>query len=294
MERSPHSARPLPGPPATSGSTLAASTTVVLQPPRPAPRVASVEWSRRQPARLRRAARARPAARGCERRSRPRCPPRTQRRGHRGRDRLSHPRAAGRARAARRRAGGHRRPLHRRDPRRGPRRLASTVVEAASVLPDVVGGPGRGRGVWRSLHVSSGSIVAWCDTDVTNFGSAVRRRAPRSVARRAGPALRQGLLPTTASGTGGDGGGRVTELVARPPSVAPAPRPDVGGCNRWSGEYAGRRVALEQVPFVCGLRRRDRPAHRPRRPLRRLRDGAGRPGHPPPSQSTPGATSARR
>jgi glucosyl-3-phosphoglycerate synthase len=52
-------------------------------------------------------------------------------------------------------------------------------------------------------------------------------------------------------GRDGTGGGRVTELVARPvisllfPQLAAVVQP-------LSGEYAGRRAALEQLPFVQG------------------------------------------
>jgi len=126
----------------------------------------------------------------------------------------------------------------------------ATVVEAASVLPDVAGGPGKGRALWRSLHVSSGSIVAWCDTDVTNFGT-------QFVVGLLGPLLVEPDLLYVKGfyrrplGTGGDGGGRVTELVARP--LLSLLHPDLTSVVQpLSGEYAGRRVALEQVPFVCG------------------------------------------
>ena len=126
----------------------------------------------------------------------------------------------------------------------------ATVVDAASVLPEMAGGPGKGRALWRSLHVSGGDIVVWCDTDVTNFGT-------QFVVGLLGPLLTEpGLVYVKGFyqrplGTGGNGGGRVTELVARPllsllhPALTSVAQP-------LSGEYAGRRVALEQVPFVCG------------------------------------------
>jgi glucosyl-3-phosphoglycerate synthase len=126
----------------------------------------------------------------------------------------------------------------------------ATVVDAATVLPEVAGGAGKGRALWRSLHVSSGDIVVWCDTDVTNFGT-------QFVVGLLGPLLTEpGLCYVKGFyrrplGTGGDGGGRVTELVARP-LLSLLHRDLTSVVQPLSGEYAGRRVALEQVPFVCG------------------------------------------
>jgi glucosyl-3-phosphoglycerate synthase len=123
------------------------------------------------------------------------------------------------------------------------------VVSAAEVLPDVAGGRGKGEALWRSLHASVGDIVAWCDADITDFGS-------RFVLGLVGPLLVQPDVDfvkgfyerPTASG---DTGGRVTELMARPllstlfPHLAPIVQP-------LSGEYAGRRALLERLPFVRG------------------------------------------
>lgn len=123
------------------------------------------------------------------------------------------------------------------------------VVSAADVLPEVAGGRGKGEALWRSLHASTGDIVAWCDADITDFGS-------RFVLGLVGPLLVRPDVDfvkgfyerPTASG---DTGGRVTELMARPllatlfPHLAPIVQP-------LSGEYAGRRSLLERLPFVRG------------------------------------------
>jgi glucosyl-3-phosphoglycerate synthase len=93
-------------------------------------------------------------------------------------------------------------------------------------------------------------VVVWCDTDVTNFGT-------QFVVGLVGPLLTEPDLLYVKGfyqrplGTGGDGGGRVTELVARP--LLSLLHHDLTSIVQpLSGEYAGRRVALEQVPFVCG------------------------------------------
>lgn len=126
----------------------------------------------------------------------------------------------------------------------------ATVVDAATVLPEVPGGPGKGRALWRSVHAARGDLIVWCDADVTNFG-------PQFVVGLLGPLLTDPTVEYVKGfyrrplGTSGEGGGRVTELVARPllsllfPELAEFVQP-------LSGEYAGRRRVLEQVPFVAG------------------------------------------
>jgi glucosyl-3-phosphoglycerate synthase len=106
------------------------------------------------------------------------------------------------------------------------------VVAAADVLPEVAGGHGKGEAMWRSVQAARGDLIVWCDADVTDFGSWF-------VSGLVGPLLT------------GVGGGRVTELVARPllatlfPHLASIRQP-------LSGEYAGRRSLLERLPFVRG------------------------------------------
>lgn len=124
------------------------------------------------------------------------------------------------------------------------------VVEARTTLAEFADGPGKGKALWKSVHASEGDIVVWCDADVTNFG-------PHFVTGLLGPLLTR---PDVAFVKGyyrrplsaqGDGGGRVTELVARPlmsmffPELTAFMQP-------LSGEYAGRRELLEQMPFLGG------------------------------------------
>lgn len=117
--------------------------------------------------------------------------------------------------------------------------------------PDRVTSPGgKGEALWKSLYVTRGDLVCWIDADITDF-------TPRFVVGLLGPLLTvpqvgfvKGFYRRPHDGTP-DGGGRVTELVARPlisklfPHLAEIVQP-------LSGEYAGRRELLEQVPFVQG------------------------------------------
>jgi len=129
------------------------------------------------------------------------------------------------------------------------REAGARVVSAASILPEHGQGHGKGEVLWKSLFVSEGDLVVWCDADIRQFHE-------RFVAGVAMPLL---LDPDVAFSKGwyrreergGAGGGRVTELVARPllsmffPHLSFVHQP-------LSGEYGGRRDVLEQLPFVQG------------------------------------------
>ena len=123
------------------------------------------------------------------------------------------------------------------------------VIAAASVLPQFGPGHGKGEVLWKSVHVSRGDLIVWCDADIREFGS-------RFVTGVVGPLVlhpRIGFVKGCyARPQNGDtGGGRVTELVARPllsmfhPHLAQILQP-------LSGEFGGRRDLLERIPFVQG------------------------------------------
>jgi glucosyl-3-phosphoglycerate synthase len=124
------------------------------------------------------------------------------------------------------------------------------VFAVEDILPELPRGTGKGNALWKSLYVSNGDLVCWLDADIWNFGS-------HFVTRLLEPLL---LDPSTGFVKGyyrrplfGEplGGGRVTELVARP--ALSALFPDLTGfVQPLSGEYAGRREVLEAVPFVEG------------------------------------------
>jgi glucosyl-3-phosphoglycerate synthase len=123
------------------------------------------------------------------------------------------------------------------------------VVQAADVLPELGPGTGKGEALWKSLAAARGDLIAWVDADITDFG-------PRFVVGLLGPLLTRPELCFVKGFydrplQDGAGGGRVTELVARP--VAALLFPELTQfVQPLAGEYAGRRTALEQVPFVEG------------------------------------------
>src|SRR5690606_5746758 len=123
------------------------------------------------------------------------------------------------------------------------------VVSAADVLPEIAGSRGKGEALWRSLHVARGDIVLWCDADIADIGS-------RFVIGLLGPLLTdpeisfvKGFYERPRHGE--VGGGRTTELMARPVIATLFPPPSPIGQPR-SGEFGGRRQLLEQLPFVRG------------------------------------------
>jgi glucosyl-3-phosphoglycerate synthase len=120
------------------------------------------------------------------------------------------------------------------------------------VLPEHGRVPGKGEALWKSLHVTDGDLVVFVDSDLISFD-------PQFVVGLLGPLLTdptigyvKGLYDRPLSTTEGlvpSGGGRVTELTARP--LLGALWPQLSGfVQPLSGEYAGRRDLLEQVPFV--------------------------------------------
>jgi glucosyl-3-phosphoglycerate synthase len=129
-------------------------------------------------------------------------------------------------------------------------REGARVLPVDDILPDVPQGSGKGNALWMSLYACDGDILCWLDADVRNFG-------PHFVTRLLQPLLTD---PTAGFVKGyyrrplhGDatGGGRVTELMARP--IISALFPYLSGIVQpLAGEYAGRRELLETVPFVEG------------------------------------------
>ena len=113
---------------------------------------------------------------------------------------------------------------------------------------------GKGENLWKALYLLRGDVIVYVDSDIANIH-------PRFVYGLVGPLIKDpdvhyvkafydrplafstGIRPT--------GGGRVTEILTRPlfslfyPELTAILQP-------LSGEYAGRRSILEQIPFPVG------------------------------------------
>jgi glucosyl-3-phosphoglycerate synthase len=121
-------------------------------------------------------------------------------------------------------------------------------------LPEYGARSGKGEGLWKSQFLTRGDIIVWIDTDIVNIH-------PRFVYGLLGPLLvspeiqfvkgfyRRPIKVGNKIQAGG--GGRVTELAARP--LINLFYPELSGIVQpLSGEYGGRRTALEQLPFSSG------------------------------------------
>jgi glucosyl-3-phosphoglycerate synthase len=133
------------------------------------------------------------------------------------------------------------------------REAGARVVAQGEVLSHLPPLTGKGEALWKGLAASKGDIVVYIDSDLRSFGA-------HYVSGLVGPLLVDAdthFVKATYErpyiGSDGvaqqGGGGRVTELVARPllnmfwPELA-------GFAQPLGGEYAARREVLEQVPFV--------------------------------------------
>jgi glucosyl-3-phosphoglycerate synthase len=128
------------------------------------------------------------------------------------------------------------------------------VISREVALPEVAPQPGKGEVLWRSLAATTGDIIAFVDSDLIDPD-------PMFVPKLLGPLLTadgvhlvKGFYrrPLKVSGAeDANGGGRVTELVARP--LLASLRPELNCVLQpLGGEYAGTRELLTSVPFAPG------------------------------------------
>lgn len=117
-------------------------------------------------------------------------------------------------------------------------------------------GPARGKGdaMWRSLSVASGDIVAFADTDTGNFTKDLVAGVVGCLIANEGLSFVKAAYRrpfTTDSLSVPDGGGRVTELAAKP--VLNLLFPELAGfVQPLAGEFAGTRDLMYSVPFFSG------------------------------------------
>jgi glucosyl-3-phosphoglycerate synthase len=124
------------------------------------------------------------------------------------------------------------------------------VHAVGEVLPALPCGSGKGNALWLSLFVTEGDIVCWVDADVRNFRPHFVTGLVEPLLRDAAIGLVKGYYRRPLHGEP-SGGGRVTELLARPLLSTLFPHL-TGIVQPLGGEYAGRRDLLESVPFVEG------------------------------------------
>ena len=133
-------------------------------------------------------------------------------------------------------------------------RLGAEVHDQAELMPELGPVLGKGDAMWRALPILSGELVCFLDADSERFG-------PHFACGLIGPLLARDELSfvkgfyrrpfRVGSTTYPDGGGRVTELTARP--LIDRFYPDLAGIEQpLAGEVAARRELLERLPFATG------------------------------------------
>jgi glucosyl-3-phosphoglycerate synthase len=128
------------------------------------------------------------------------------------------------------------------------------VVRQADVLPQYGDRPGKGEALWKSMTAATGEVLVFIDADLEDFTSDFVIGLIGPLLTEPTVAFVKGMYdrPLTVDGTHSPtGGGRVTELVARPmlnlfwPELA-------GFVQPLGGEVAARRAVLERIPFAGG------------------------------------------
>ena len=128
------------------------------------------------------------------------------------------------------------------------------VISREVALPEVTPQPGKGEVLWRSLAATTGDIIVFVDSDLLDPDPMFVPHLVGPLLTTEGVHLVKGFYrrPLKVSGSeDANGGGRVTELVARP--LLAALRPELSCLLQpLGGEYAGTRELLTAVPFAPG------------------------------------------
>jgi glucosyl-3-phosphoglycerate synthase len=135
------------------------------------------------------------------------------------------------------------------------RAAGARVVSREEALPGVAVRPGKGEVLWRALAATTGDLVVYLDADLVDLDPAFVPSLLGPLLTAPGVELVKGFYHRPLRIGDGDpvrdGGGRVTELVARP--ALAALRPQLAGIVQpLGGEYAATRELLESLPFAGG------------------------------------------
>ena len=133
-------------------------------------------------------------------------------------------------------------------------RADAEVVQEDDLLPEF--GPSRGKGdaMWRGLSACTGDVVVYVDSDSEAFGEHFVRGLVGPIVCEPGIGFVKGFYRRPfrlGDAVSDEGGGRVTELTAKPllrlfwPGLADLRQP-------LAGEIAARRSVLERIPFPTG------------------------------------------
>jgi glucosyl-3-phosphoglycerate synthase len=134
------------------------------------------------------------------------------------------------------------------------RALGAEVHCQDDLMPELGPVLGKGDAMWRALPVLTGEVICFLDADSERFGAHFACGVLGPLLCRPEIAFVKGFYRRPfrmGDTTMPDGGGRVTELTARPllnlfyPELAAVRQP-------LAGEIAARRELLERLPFATG------------------------------------------
>lgn len=134
------------------------------------------------------------------------------------------------------------------------RDAGARVVHRDEVFPQIPAVTGKGEAMWRAIAATRAEVLVFVDADLRSF-------TPLYVTGLLGPLLHDPAVHLVkamyerplvdGSRVVSAGGGRVTELVARP--LLNVHWPHLAGIAQpLGGEYAARRALLERLAFPCG------------------------------------------
>ncbi|HEY3829912.1 MAG TPA: glucosyl-3-phosphoglycerate synthase [Solirubrobacteraceae bacterium] len=134
------------------------------------------------------------------------------------------------------------------------RRAGLRVAQESELLGDYGPAQGKGDAMWRGLAATDSEIVAFADTDTEDFHEGFLLGLIGPLLCDPDIQLVKGAFRRpfrSGNTTLAEGGGRVTELMARPLLNLHAPELTVFE-QPLAGETAARRSLLEQIPFSAG------------------------------------------
>jgi nucleotide-binding universal stress UspA family protein len=122
------------------------------------------------------------------------------------------------------------------------------------ILPQYGARSGKGEALWKSLYVTHGDLLVWIDTDIKNINARFVYGLLGVLLHSPGIQFVKGFYRRPlriGDKLQAGGGGRVTELTARP--LLNLFYPELSGVIQpLSGEYGGRRSLLERMTFSSG------------------------------------------
>jgi glucosyl-3-phosphoglycerate synthase len=134
------------------------------------------------------------------------------------------------------------------------RRAGLQVAQESELLSECGPAQGKGDAMWRGLAATDSEIVAFADTDTEDFHDGFLLGLIGPLLCDPDVQLVKGAFRRpfrTGASVLAEGGGRVTELMARPLLNLHAPELTVFE-QPLAGETAAHRQLLEQIPFSAG------------------------------------------